>query len=96
LGKEIIEMKIKEYTALTDNLFRQLAKGHPVRYNSLLFRVEDDKLIVEGRLKDKDVELHYRLKKGNKYGFSKEQFKDILASREKPLFSVTISGRLSK
>jgi hypothetical protein len=89
-------MKIKQYTALTDNLFRQLAKGYPVRYNNLLLKVEEGKIVVKGELDNKNVELHYWLKKGNHYGFSKEQFKNILASREKPMFSVSISGRLNK
>lgn len=89
-------MKIKQYTALTDNLFRQLAKGNPVIYNGLLLKVESDKLVVKGKVQNKDMELHYRLKKGEHYGFSKEQFKNIVTSREKPMFSVSLSGRLNK
>ena len=89
-------MKIKQYNALTDNLFRQLAKGNSVIYNGLLLKVEEDKLVVKGKLQNKDMELHYRLKKGDHYGFSKEQFKNIVAAREKPMFSVTLSGRFNK
>jgi len=54
-------MKIKQYNALTDNLFRQLAKGNSVIYNGLLLKVEEDKLVVKGKLQNKDMELHYRL-----------------------------------
>jgi hypothetical protein len=89
-------MKIKQYTALADNLFRQLAKGNPVIYNGLLLKVEEDKLVVKGKMENKDMELHYRLKKGDRYSFSKEQFKNIVANREKPMFSVALSGRLNK
>jgi hypothetical protein len=89
-------MKIKQYSALADNLFRQLAKGNAVIYNGLLFKAEEDKLVVKGKFENKDMELHYRLKKGDRYGFSKEQFKNIVAAREKPIYRVTLSGRLNK
>lgn len=92
---------MKNYTALTQNMFRHLARGEEVQYGSFRVKTVDDKIIVRGVFQDgREVELHYRLRQGKDAGFSKEQFKNIFASREKPLFSINIRAnraeRLSK
>lgn len=82
---------MKNYTALTGNMLKHLARGDSVTYNSsLTLKTDGDRLIVRGKIHDKNMELHYRLDKGEDYGFSKEQFKSILASRAKPIFTVAL------
>lgn len=82
---------MKNYTALTGNMLKHLAKGDSVQYNSaLVLRTDGNRLIVRGKINNKEMELHYRLDKGKDYGFSKEQIKSILASRAKPIFTVTL------
>jgi hypothetical protein len=88
---------MKKYTALTQNMFRHLARGEEVQYQAFRVKTADSKLIVRGALKDgREVELHYRLRPGKEAGFSKEQFKNIFAFREKPIFSVNIRSRRAK
>jgi hypothetical protein len=85
---------MKKYTALTQNMFRHLARGEEVQYQAFLVKTEADKLIVRGKMHDgREVELHYRRRPGKDAGFSKEQFKSIFAFREKPIFSVNIRSR---
>ncbi len=88
---------MKKYTALTQNMFRHLARGEEVEYQSFRVKTSDGKLVVRGTLKDgREVELHYRLRPGKEAGFSKEQFKNIFAFREKPLFSINIRSRRAR
>jgi hypothetical protein len=88
---------MKKYTALTQNMFRHLARGEEVQYQAFRVKTAEGKLIVRGELKDgREVELHYRIRSGKEAGFSKEQFKNIFAFREKPLFSVNIRSRRAK
>jgi hypothetical protein len=85
---------MKKYTALTQNMFRHLARGEEVQYQSFRVKAADEKLVVRGALQDgREVELHYRLRPGNEVGFSKEQFKNIFAFREKPIFSVHLRSK---
>ena len=85
---------MKKYTALTQNMFRHLARGEEVQYGSFQVRIVEEKIIVRGSGRDgRRLELHYRRRPGNDEGFSKQQFKNIFASREKPLFSVSIRSR---
>jgi hypothetical protein len=85
---------MKGYTALTQNMFRHLARGEEVQYGTFRVKTVDEKIIVRGMLKDgREVELHYRVRAGKENGFSKEQFKNIFAFREKPLFSINIRAR---
>jgi hypothetical protein len=89
--------RMKKYTALTQNMFRHLARGEEVQYQAFHVKASDEKLIVRGRLQDgREVELHYRIRPGQEAGFSKEQFKNIFAFREKPLFSINIRSRRTK
>ena len=88
---------MKKYTALTQNMFRHLARGEEVQYRTFQVKSVQDKLIVRGLLQDgREMELHYRRQPGKEAGFSKEQFKKIFAFREKPLFSVNIRSRHAK
>jgi hypothetical protein len=88
---------MKKYTALTQNMFRHLARGEEVQYQTFRVKASDEKLIVRGMLQDgREVELHYRMRPGQDAGFSKEQFKNIFAFREKPLFSINIRSRQAK
>jgi hypothetical protein len=85
---------MKKYTALTQNMFRHLARGEEVQYQAFRVKAADEKVVVRGVLQDgREVELHYRLRPGNEAGFSKEQFKSIFAFREKPIFSVHIRSK---
>lgn len=82
---------MKSYTALTQNMFKHLARGEEVQYGAFRVKAVDDKIVVRGVLQDgREVELHYRLRQGREAGFSKDQFKNIFAFREKPLFSINI------
>ena len=88
---------MKRYTALTQNMFRHLARGEEVEYQAFRVKTSDGKLVVRGALKDgREVELHYRVRPGKEAGFSKEQFKNIFAFREKPIFSINIRSRHAK
>ncbi len=85
---------VKSYTALTQNMFKHLARGEEVQYGTFRVKTVDDKIVVRGVLQDgREMELHYRLRQGKEAGFSKEQFKNIFAFREKPLFSINIRSR---
>ena len=85
---------VKSYTALTQNMFKHLARGEEVQYGAFRVKTVDDKIVVRGVLQDgREMELHYRLRQGKEAGFSKEQFKNIFAFREKPLFSINIRSR---
>jgi|GEM_PF-1487000 len=85
---------VKSYTALTQNMFKHLARGEEVLYGAFRVKTVDDKIIVRGVLQDgREMELHYRLRPGKEAGFSKDQFKNIFAFREKPLFSINIRSR---
>ena len=88
------ETVVKSYTALTQNMFKHLARGEGVQYGAFRVKTVDGKIIVRGVLQDgREMELHYRLRQGKEAGFSKEQFKNIFAFREKPLFSINIRAR---
>ena len=88
------ETVVKSYTALTQNMFKHLARGEEVQYGAFRVKTVDGKIIVRGALQDgREMELHYRLRPGKEAGFSKEQFKNIFAFREKPLFSINIRAR---
>lgn len=84
---------VKEYDALSQNFFRQLARGNAVAYRSFLVETKEDKIIVKRRWQGKDLELHFRRRPGDDYGFSKEQFRAIFADREKPMYRVTVRAR---
>lgn len=85
---------VKHYTALTQNMFKHLAQGEEVQYGAFRVKTQEDKIIVRGVFKDgREAEFHYRLRHGKDSGFSKEQFKSIFASREKPLFTINIRSR---
>lgn len=50
---------MKKYTALTQNMFRHLARGEEVQYQAFRVKTSDEKLIVRGMLQDgREVELH--------------------------------------
>jgi len=88
---------MNKYTALTQNMFRHLARGEEVQYQTFRVKATDEKLVVRGMLQDgREVELHYRLRPGKEAGFSKEQFKNIFAFREKPIFSINIRSRQAR
>lgn len=88
---------MKRYTALTQNMFRHLARGEEVQYRAFQVKSVEDKLIVRGELQDgREMELHFRRRPGKDEGFSKEQFKNIFAFREKPIFSINIRSRRAK
>lgn len=88
---------MKKYTVLTQNMFRHLARGEEVQYQAFRVKSTDGKLIVRGARKDgREMELHYRVRPGREAGFSKEQFKNIFASREKPIFSVNIRSKRAR
>ncbi|MEE8304926.1 MAG: hypothetical protein V3S24_21105 [Candidatus Tectomicrobia bacterium] len=88
---------MKRYTALTQNMFRHLARGEEVQYQSFRVKSTEGKLVVRGALQDgREVELHYRVRPGKEAGFSKEQLKNIFAFREKPLFSINIRSKRAK
>ena len=88
------EIKMKKYTALTQNLFRHLAAARRCNTAPFRFGIVEEKIVVRGLGKDgRQMELHYRRRSGSEEGFSKQQFKNIFASREKPLFSVSIRSR---
>ena len=88
------ETPVKSYTALTQNMFKHLAHGEEVQYGAFRVKTVDDKIIVRGVLQDgREVEMHYRLRQGKEAGFSKDQFKNIFAFREKPLFSINIRSQ---
>lgn len=88
---------MNKYTALTQNMFRHLARGEEVQYQTFRVKVTEEKLVVRGMLQDgREVELHYRVRPGKEAGFSKEQFKNIFAFREKPIFSINIRSRQAK
>jgi hypothetical protein len=88
---------MNKYTALTQNMFRHLARGEEVQYQAFRVKATDEKLVVRGMLQDgREVELHYRLRPGKEAGFSKEQFKNICAFREKPIFSINIRSRQAR
>lgn len=85
---------MKSYTALTQNMFKHLARGEEVQYKAFQVKTVDEKIIVRGTLQDgREVELHYRLRQGKEAGLSKEQFKNIFAFREKPLFTINIRAQ---
>lgn len=85
---------MKKYTAITQNMFRHLARGEEVQYGAFRVKAADEKLVVRGVMKDgREMELHYRVRPGTEEGFSKEQFKSIFAFREQPIFSVHIRSR---
>lgn len=83
---------MKRYDALTQNLFRQLAKGNQILYMNFLLTVKEDKLVLRATLEGREFEFHYRLRKGQDYGFSREQFKNIFSNREKPMYRVSIKS----
>jgi hypothetical protein len=88
---------MKKYTVLTQNMFRHLARGEEVEYQAFRVKTTDGKLVIRGALPDgREMELHYRLRPGKEAGFSKEQFKNIFAFREKPLFSINIRSKRAK
>jgi hypothetical protein len=75
-------------------MLKHLARGEEVQYGSFRVKTVDDKIIVRGVLQDgREMELHYRLRQGKESGFSKEQLKNILAFREKPLFSINMRSQ---
>ena len=85
---------MKQYTALTQNMFRHLSRGEEIQYLSFQVKSIDEKLVVRGKAQDgREVELHFRRKPGKESGFSKEQFKNIFAFREKPIYSINIRSR---
>ena len=85
---------MKQYTALTQNMFRHLSRGEEVQYNAFQVKCVEEKLIVRGKHQDgREVELHFWRRPGKDAGFSKEQFKNIFAFREKPIYSVNIRSR---
>ena len=88
------EKSVKSYTALTQNMFKHLAQGEEVQYGAFRVKTVDNKIVVHGVLQDgREMELHYRLRQGKEAGFSKDQFKNIFAFREKPLFSINIRSQ---
>lgn len=88
---------MKSYTALTQNMFRHLARGEEVQYLNFQVKSVEEKLVVRGQLKDgREVELHFKRRPGKDAGFSKEQFKNIFAFREKPMFSINIRSRQAR
>src|SRR5215510_16437726 len=88
------ENSVKSYTALTQNMFKHLARREEVQYGAFRVKTVDNKIVVRGVMQDgREVEMHYRLRQGKEAGFSKDQFKNIFAFREKPLFSINIRSK---
>jgi len=79
---------MKVYTSFTKNFFKHLSKGEEVQYYSYRIIAKDGKIIIKKKEKDGEFEFHYWIKKGENFGFSKEQFKEIFANIEKPIFVV--------
>jgi hypothetical protein len=77
---------MKVYTSLTKNFFKHLSQGEEVQYYSYNIKAKDGKIIVRRKEKDGEVEFHYWIKKGDEFGFSKEQVKDIFSNIESPIF----------
>ena len=78
---------MNHYTQLTKNMVKHLKKGEEVSLNALRVKIVEDKLVVTLKRDDQEMELFYRLEKGDYFGLSKEQLKDIFAQREKPIFT---------
>lgn len=79
---------MKRFTAFTKNFFRQLARGEQVAYHEYVVSATEEKIIVRGLSRDREVEYHFRRKTGGHYGFSKDQFSSIFSNWEKPLYTV--------
>lgn len=75
------------YTQFTKNMVKHLKKGEEVSFNALRVKIVEDKLIVTLKRENQEIELFYRLEKGNYFGLSKEQLKDIFSQKEKPIFT---------
>lgn len=85
---------MKSYTALTQNMFRHLARGEEVQYHNFQVKSVEEKLVVRAKMQDgREMELHFKRRSGKDAGFSKEQFKNIFAFHEKPLYSINIRSR---
>src|SRR5438093_13008701 len=69
---------VKSYTALTQNMFKHLARGEEVQYGAFRVNTVDDTIVVRGVLQHgREMELQYRLPQGEAAGFCKEQFEEI-------------------
>ena len=89
---------VKSYTALTQNMFKHLARGEEVQYGAFRVKTVDDKIVVRGVLQDgREMELHYRLRQGKEAGFSKDSLKIFLPSEKNHfLVSIFVPGGQSK
>ncbi len=66
------ETVVKSYTALTQNMFKHLARGEEVQYGAFRVKTVDGKIIVRGVLQDgREMELHYRLRQGKEAGLAR-------------------------
>lgn len=84
---------MKRYTAFTKNFFRQLARGEAVGYFDYEVEAKEDKIIVRGPGRaGRVVELHFRRKTGDAFGFSKDQLEGIFDNREKPVYTIRTSA----
>jgi hypothetical protein len=82
---------LKRYTSLSKNFFRQLARGEEVVYHEFAVEATEEKIVVRGPGREgHTMELHYRRKSGEHYGFSKEQFSGIFAGWEKPVYTIRL------
>ena len=78
--------KVREYSEITKNLLKRLKKDKKVLYNSILIKIEDNKLIIGAKKDDQEMELFYKLKEEEFSNLSPKRLKDIVAQKEKPDF----------
>ncbi len=74
------------YTKLTKNMVKHLKKGEEVSLNALRVKIVEDKIIITIKEGSRETELFYRLEKGDYFGFSRDQLKNIFSQREEPIF----------
>ena len=78
---------VKSYTALTQNMFKHLARGEEVQYGAFRVKTVDDKIIVRGVLQDgREMELHYRLRQGERGRFLKRAIQKYFCLPRKTTF----------
>lgn len=78
---------MNHYTQLTKNMVKHLKKGEEVSLNALLVKIKEDKLVLTIKQEGREMEAFYRLDKGDYFGLSKEQLRDIFSQKERPIFT---------
>ena len=81
---------VRKYTEITKNLLKHLKKDKKVFYNSLLMKVEDNKLVISAKMEDQEMELFYTLEEGGLSNLSIKKLKDMVSRKEKPDFTARV------